>query len=259
MLYGLIHARYIVTARGLGAMLEKFKNVDFGRCPRCVRGWGFNAAVDRLAGQMHPHIDNLTPTKNHPRPPNNSVMCEGQPCLAVGTSDLPGQATVKIFCPKCEDIYYPRIDYQCSIDGAFFGSTFPHLLLMTYPMYRPPRSADAYTPRVFGFKLHPSAYSSGGGGDRGPGVRQVAAAARGAGGNNGGGAGPSGAGNAAAGTSGQAGGGGGGNAGGGAGKEEEMGAGGSRQQQQAPASQQQQQQQRQRPGEPAAAGTSGSV
>jgi hypothetical protein len=30
----------------------------------------------------------------------------------VGTSDLPGQSTVKVFCPKCEDIYYPRIDHQ---------------------------------------------------------------------------------------------------------------------------------------------------
>jgi hypothetical protein len=40
------------------------------------------------------------------------VLCDGQPCLPVGTSDLPGTSTVKIFCPKCEDIYYPRIDYQ---------------------------------------------------------------------------------------------------------------------------------------------------
>eukprot|EP00878_Enallax_costatus_P002257 GHUV01002430.1.p1 GENE.GHUV01002430.1~~GHUV01002430.1.p1 ORF type:complete len:323 (+),score=105.36 GHUV01002430.1:419-1387(+) len=120
MLYGLIHARYVVTARGLTAMLEKFKNCDFGRCPR--------------------------------------VLCDGQPCLPVGTSDLPGASTVKIFCPKCEDIYYPRIDYQCSIDGAYFGTTFPHLMLMTYPMYRPSKSTEKYVPRVFGFKLHPTAY-----------------------------------------------------------------------------------------------------
>jgi hypothetical protein len=45
------------------------------------------------------------------------VLCDGQPCLPVGTSDLPNTSTVKIFCPKCEDVYYPRIDYQVRCAG----------------------------------------------------------------------------------------------------------------------------------------------
>uniref|UniRef100_A0A452YVB3 Casein kinase II subunit beta n=1 Tax=Aegilops tauschii subsp. strangulata TaxID=200361 RepID=A0A452YVB3_AEGTS len=74
MLYGLIHARYILTSKGLAAMLEKFKNYDFGRCPR--------------------------------------VYCCGQPCLPAGQSDIPRSSTVKVFCPKCEDLHYPRSKYQ---------------------------------------------------------------------------------------------------------------------------------------------------
>lgn len=57
--------------------LEKYKNYDFGRCPR--------------------------------------VYCCGQPCLPVGQSDIPRSSTVKIYCPKCDDIYYPRSKYQGSI------------------------------------------------------------------------------------------------------------------------------------------------
>lgn len=117
MLYGLIHARYILTARGLQAMLEKYKNVDMGRCPR--------------------------------------VFCSGQPLLPVGQSDIPRVSTVKLFCPKCQDIYYPRSKYQGNIDGAYFGTTFPHLFFMTYSYLKPPRPENAYVPRIFGFRIHP--------------------------------------------------------------------------------------------------------
>ncbi|KAA0038516.1 casein kinase II subunit beta-like isoform X2 [Cucumis melo var. makuwa] len=77
MLYGLIHARYILTSKGMAAMLDKFKNYDFGRCPR--------------------------------------VYCCGQPCLPVGQSDIPRAGTVKIYCPRCEDVYYPRSKFQDEI------------------------------------------------------------------------------------------------------------------------------------------------
>lgn len=42
------------------------------------------------------------------------------------------------------------------VDGAAFGTTFPHLFLMTFANLVPdPLPADsAYVPRVFGFRLH---------------------------------------------------------------------------------------------------------
>uniref|UniRef100_A0A1D1ZBY0 Casein kinase II subunit beta n=1 Tax=Anthurium amnicola TaxID=1678845 RepID=A0A1D1ZBY0_9ARAE len=116
MLYGLIHVRYILTSKGMAGMLEKFKNYDFGRCPR--------------------------------------VYCCGQPCLPVGQSDISRSGTVKIYCPKCEDIYYPRSKYQGNVDGAYFGTTFPHLFLMTYGHLKPQKPSQCYVPRIFGFKIH---------------------------------------------------------------------------------------------------------
>lgn len=116
MLYGLIHARYILTTKGLAAMLEKYKNAEFGRCPR--------------------------------------VYCCGQPCLPVGQSDIPRQSRVNIYCPRCEDAYTPRSRYHENIDGAYFGTTFPHLFLMTYGNLKPQKISQSYVPRVFGFKVH---------------------------------------------------------------------------------------------------------
>ncbi|OLL25882.1 Casein kinase II subunit beta-2 [Neolecta irregularis DAH-3] len=118
-LYGLIHARFIITSRGLSKMLDKFKKSDFGRCPR--------------------------------------VLCQQQQLLPVGLSDLPHSKSVKLWCPKCEDIYTPKSSRHASLDGSYFGTTFPHMLFQVYPAVIPLKPEDRYVPRIFGFKVHESA------------------------------------------------------------------------------------------------------
>jgi casein kinase II subunit beta len=105
LLYGLIHARWIVTARGLAKMLEKYKHSDFGRCPR--------------------------------------VLCQAQALLPVGLTDAPYEKSVKLFCGRCEDIYSPKSSRHGSIDGAYFGTSFPHLLFLVYSSLIPPKTGPS--------------------------------------------------------------------------------------------------------------------
>ncbi|KDN53030.1 hypothetical protein K437DRAFT_253684 [Tilletiaria anomala UBC 951] len=127
LLYGLVHARYILTTRGLAKMVEKYKRADFGRCPR--------------------------------------VLCYGQQLLPVGLSDLPFQKAVKLFCPRCEDIYSPKSSRHGTIDGAFFGSTFPHMLFMVYPHLLPSKQPGAPSPFVLGSSSAQAAAAAARGGD----------------------------------------------------------------------------------------------
>ncbi|KAK9474662.1 casein kinase II, regulatory subunit [Dipodascopsis tothii] len=119
-LYGLIHARYILTQRGLQKMLDKYKNSDFGKCPR--------------------------------------VHCNLNPLLPVGLSDVPHSLPVKLFCMRCEDIYNPKSNRHASIDGAYFGSSFPGVLFQVYPHLVPSKNdGERYVSAIFGFKVHDSA------------------------------------------------------------------------------------------------------
>ena len=115
-LYGMIHARYIITQDGLEAMLEKFKAHHFGCCSR--------------------------------------VYCHNQDLLPVGLSDKPNVDSVKLYCPCCKEIYNPPKVFE-SVDGAFFGTTFPHMFLLQYPRYLASPS-KSYEPTIFGYKIHES-------------------------------------------------------------------------------------------------------
>jgi hypothetical protein len=75
-----------------------------------------------------------------------------------------GADAVKIYCPKCHQVYHPppvrsRASNGTGVDGAAFGTTFPHLFLMTFSNLVPdPLPIEAtYVPRVFGFRVHKSA------------------------------------------------------------------------------------------------------
>ncbi|KAE8152288.1 casein kinase II beta 2 subunit [Aspergillus avenaceus] len=118
-LYGLVHARYIVTTRGLAKMVDKYKKCDFGKCPR--------------------------------------VMCEGHPLLPMGQHDIPNVSTVRLYCAKCEDIYNPKSSRHASIDGAYFGASFHSMLFQVYPSLVPAKSLSRYEPRIYGFRVHASA------------------------------------------------------------------------------------------------------
>jgi casein kinase II subunit beta len=95
MLYGLIHQRFITSRQGIQQMAEKYELGHFGHCPR--------------------------------------VYCHGAKVLPVGCSDIPGQETVKLFCPSCLDVYSPPNSRFQTVDGAFFGTTFGCLFFMTFP------------------------------------------------------------------------------------------------------------------------------
>lgn len=60
----------------------------------------------------------------------------------------------EVFFIDWQDIYFPRSKYQGNTDGAYFGTTFPHLFLMSYKHLQLPELMNKYEPRIFGFRVH---------------------------------------------------------------------------------------------------------
>lgn len=120
MLYGLIHARFILTGRGMALMLDKYNSMVYGTCP-----------LDQCAGL-------------------------NQAVLPIGMSDVLRQSGAKVFCPHCKEVYFPRSSRLECIDGAYFGTSFPHLFFLTYPHHLRQTIPQPFVPRIYGFRIHRS-------------------------------------------------------------------------------------------------------
>jgi casein kinase II subunit beta len=121
-MYGLIHARYILTPAGMKKMTAKYEQGIFGSCPR--------------------------------------TLCQKEFMLPCGLFDAPRLSGLKLFCPKCKDIYDPVGHRYQFIDGACFGSTFPHLFLLSCTENGFKKKKEPYIPKIFGFKIHSSITTS---------------------------------------------------------------------------------------------------
>ena len=119
LLYGLIHARFIITKAGLHLMHAKYLERHFGVCPR--------------------------------------YLCEHTPLLPMGRHDMPGFETVRLFCPCCLDLYIPPSSRYYNIDGAYFGTSFPGVFLKTFPEIEKQcqkiRSKQQFELKIYGIRI----------------------------------------------------------------------------------------------------------
>ena len=117
-LYGMIHARFLLTTRGIQALYTKFSEGVYGLCwnEKCEAGKKYT--------------------------------------LPIG-SDVVGQDSVQIYCPSCGESYKPRSAKLAQIDGAFFGSSAAHVLVMQYASTINPGSTPVYIPLLSGFRIFP--------------------------------------------------------------------------------------------------------
>ena len=88
-MYGLIHARYIRSPEGLAYVYGRYLQTAYGYCPR--------------------------------------AFCDKQRVVPNGLSDKLHQNRVKVYCPKCEELYIPQNSSNNRLDGAYFGSSLAHV------------------------------------------------------------------------------------------------------------------------------------
>jgi casein kinase II subunit beta len=122
--YGLVHARFVATARGAQLLLEKIEAGAYGECPR--------------------------------------HLCAGARMLPLGLSDTLDHQPLKTFCPRCQELYNCSAQIVLAgqvfpLEGSFFGTSATPMLVLSNPhlLTRPPADEPPHRLRIYGFLISP--------------------------------------------------------------------------------------------------------
>lgn len=113
-LYGLIHARFLMTKQGLEEIHKKYINNEYDKCP--------------------------------------NVHCR-EKCLPIGLSEQIGESCLYMYCPNCGDLYHSENPICTKIDGSAFGSSYIIQFFHQYPDVQPKNYPPSPNLRLFGFKI----------------------------------------------------------------------------------------------------------
>jgi hypothetical protein len=162
-LYGLIHARYIITVRGLAQMVCGGRHgrrliglhgvLSDAVLSAIVSACSASSSVQTHGGTLgcmflcHCCVEALTPVALPPTQAEKyqrgdfgqcpRVLCNFAKLAPVAVSDKTDVACVQTYCPSCREIYKPANRKHMSLDGAYFGTSFAHILFMVHPALLP--------------------------------------------------------------------------------------------------------------------------
>jgi hypothetical protein len=100
---------------------HKYEAGVFGRCPRVLCEGARAIACGRPCRALS--LDGL-----HHQAPG----ADRRTWVAAST-DVVGADTLKVYCPRCRELYEPDAADARDVDGAFFGTTMAPLLLLSLP------------------------------------------------------------------------------------------------------------------------------
>ena len=95
------------------------------------------------------------------------AFCDNQKCLPIGLSEKLRNSRVKIFCPKCDEVYMVQksrgpgsgtlgaaVPTATNLDGSYFGCSFPQMFITSFEnfMEQSPK-VYLYEPKISGFNI----------------------------------------------------------------------------------------------------------